>query len=133
MKLFIYLIFLCFVLVGCGFSKQKQIGESYFLRKGDLKRDVDIGFGNSSSSEGIVGPTVFEVYWNNDFILAKRHPVSKEKNLVEYYILKKVVFGKEKASENMFGPLTLEQFEAKKKELLIQEEDMERILLDDLR
>jgi len=120
-------------MIGCDFRGQEQIGESYFLRKGDLKRDVDIGFGTSSSSEGIIGATVFEVQWDDDFILAKRHPISKDENLVEYYILKKVVFGKAKASENMFGPLTLGQFEVKKKELSIKEEDMETILFDDLK
>ena len=133
MKWIIYIIFTCAAMIGCNSIKQTQIGESYFLRKGDLKKDIDIGFGTSELSEGIIGPTVIEVHWDDDFILAKRHPIYKDDSLVEYYILKKVVFGKEKASENMFGPLTYDQFEIKKKELLIQEENMKRILVDDLK
>lgn len=133
MKWIVCFIFFGVLLIGCDFRGQEQIGESYFLRKGDLKRDVDIGFGTNELSEGVVAPTVFEVHWDDDFILAKRYPVSKDENMVEYYILKKVVFGEEKASENMFGPLTLVEFEDKKKELSIQEEKMEKILFDNLK
>lgn len=131
MKFFATLFFLFFIMTGCDFEGQDQIGKNYFLRKGDLKKDVDIGFGTKEVSEGIIGPTVFEVYWNDDFILAKRHPISKGKKIVEYYILKKVVFGEAKASENMFGPLTLEQFEMMKKKLSIKEEEMKSIIIED--
>ena len=133
MKKLILIFGIILFLSACDYNYNKQIGDHYFIRCIENRQRMNIGFGTEELSEGIIEGTVFEVHWNDDYILAKRHPISKGKDVTEYYVIKKVVFGEEKASENMFGPLTLDEFEAKKKELSIQEEKMEKILFDDLK
>ena len=118
---------------------QKQIGENYFIRCIDVRESMSIGFGTEVGNEGIVDQTVFEAHWNDDYILAKRHPLEApgidgiNREITEYYILKKVKFGEAKASQNMFGPLTKEEYINKKKELGLIESEMESISFDDLK
>lgn len=118
---------------------QKQIGESYFIRAVNSRETMDIGFGKKEGSEGIVDQTVFEVHWDEEYILAKRHPLESpgndgiNRNITEYYILKKVIYGEAKASHNMYGPLAKEEYESKKEELGLIESEMESIILEDLK
>lgn len=118
---------------------QKQIGENYFIRAINSRETMDIGFGKKDGSEGIVDQTVFEVHWNDLYILAKRHPLEGvgndgiNRDSTEYYILKKVKFGEAKASQNMFGPLTKQEYKFKKEELGLIESEMESITYDDLK
>ncbi len=97
---------------------------------------MNIGFGTSEISEEIIGNTVFEVHWNEKFILVKRHPANlgdSRKSVIEYYVVKKVKFGEAKASQNMFGPLTLEEYKKKKLELSINESEMKVEVFEDLK
>jgi hypothetical protein len=135
-KKIINVIYLCSITLyisSCN-SDYKKIGESYFIRKGDLQFLVDIGFGNNNSSEGLVDPTVFEVYWNEKYILAKTHPdFIDNRNLTEYYIIEKVIFGEKKARDYMIGPINKIEFEEKIKLLKLNIDNMEHILYDDLK
>ncbi|MCH7408064.1 hypothetical protein MM239_01545 [Belliella sp. DSM 111904] len=60
---------------------------------------MSIGFGKSELNEGLIDQTVFEVNWNDEFILSKRHPskginfTNFDRNQVNYYMIKKVDFG----------------------------------------
>ncbi len=95
---------------------------------------MDIGFGNKELSESLIEQTVFEVYWNEKYILAKRHPEFKEnKQLTEYYIIEKVIFGEERARDFMMGPVNKKVFDQKIKELNLNIEDMEHIVYNDLK
>lgn len=121
------------LLISCDYRYQKQIGESYFIRCIETRDRMDIGFGTPESSEGLVENTVFEVHWNEKYILAKRHPAKFGKTVTEYYVIKKVKFGEAKASENMFGPLTFEEYQKKKFELSLDENKMESEVFEDLK
>ena len=118
----------------CDSYYQKQIGDFYFIRYIDLKRTMDIGFGNKESSEGLVDPTVFEVYWNEKYILVKTHPDFLENRLLtEYYVIEKVRFGEKRAKDYMIGPINEEQYEMEIKKLKLNINNMEHILYNDLK
>lgn len=135
-------VFILFILVSivqsCDYY-QKQIGEYYFIRCIDVRESMSIGFGTKDANEGILGPTVFEIHWNSDYILAKRHPLQApgingiNRDITDYYILKKVKFGEAKASQNIDGPMKREEYEIKKKELALTESEMEAITFEDLK
>lgn len=134
----IWLISLMCLFGSCDYTYQKQIGENYFIRCIESRERMDIGFGEKDGSEGLIQQTVFEVHWDNSHILAKRHPSGFgspeiDRSITEYYVVKKVKFGEDKASKNMFGPLDLNQYEKKKLELSIDESNMESIVFDDLK
>jgi hypothetical protein len=120
----------------CDYSYQKKIGDNYFIKCIESRDRMDIGFGTSDLSEGIIDPTVFEVHWDEKFILVKRHPLNlgqDAKSVTEYYVIKKVKFGEAKAKQNMHGPYNLEEYEKKKAELSINEGKMKNIVFSDLR
>lgn len=121
-------------LSACDSYYQKQIGESYFLRYTDLKRTMDLGFGTEESSEGLIPPTVFEVYWNDQYILVKTHPdFPDNRTLTDYYIIEKVVFGEKRARDYMVGPVAKQAYERNIKALHLHLDDMEHIVYDDLK
>lgn len=130
---------LCLYLSSCtlfDYSYEKQIGESYFIRCIESRDRMDIGFGSKEISEQLVGNTVFEVHWDSTFITAKRHPAGlgeEKRSVTEYFIVKKVKFGKENASENMYGPLTSDEYIQMKSDLGINEGKMDSVVFDDLK
>ncbi|MFD2036343.1 hypothetical protein ACFSKL_16180 [Belliella marina] len=139
MKTNISYFILCVLLLGCDYSYQKQIGESYFLRAVNSPVTMSIGFGSSEINEGLINQTVFEVHWNEEYILAKRHP-SKGVNVgdidrdqVDYYVIKKVDFGKERASEYVVGPITINDYSKRILELGLNEKDMSSLTFKDLK
>lgn len=132
-KLFI-LILAMFATSSCDSYYEKQIGESYYIRYIDLKRTMDIGFGNKESSEGLIDPTVYEVYWNEKYILVKTHPdIIENRNLTEYYVIEKVKFGEKRARDFMKGPINKMEYENLIKQLALNLADMEHIVYDDLK
>jgi len=136
MKKLVALAFILNLIACIDYSYQKQIGESYFIRCIEQRYRMSIGFGTAEISEGLIPQTVYEVHWNDKYILAKRHPselFEKSKTVTEYYVVKKVKFGEAKASKNMFGPLNLEEYNQKKRELGLKESEMETVLFDDLK
>jgi hypothetical protein len=121
-------------LSACDGYYQKQVGESYFIRYVDLKRTMDIGFGTNGSSEELIGPTVYEVYWNERYILAKTHPdFPDDRKRTDYYLIEKVLFGEKRARAYLVGPVTKSEYERQIKALKLTPEDMEHIVYDDLK
>lgn len=100
---------------------------------------MSIGFGYSEINEGLIDQTVFEAYWNEEFILAKRHPskginvTDIERDRVDYYIIKKIEFGNERASEYVDGPLTKDVYSKRIIELGLKEEAMHSLIFNDLK
>ena len=127
------------LLNSCDYSYNKQIGESYFLRAVNSPVTMSIGFGTKEINEGVIDQTVFEVYWNDDYILAKRHPSKGaginniNKNVIEYYIIKKVLFGEEKAAANIKGPLSEDLYEKEKNVLGLDERTMQKVEFEKLK
>lgn len=95
---------------------------------------VDIGYGytDSEGSEGFIDQTVFEVFWDNNYIIAKRYP-NLDKKIIEYYIAKKVKDDIKLAVKNRFGPYNLKQFDTKLKEFKLDTNEMEHKLFDYLK
>jgi len=68
-----------------------------------------------SSASVIIPPLVFAFGWNDDFIIAQRHPnvdgfAQVDSSVTEWYIL--VV-----ATETVYGPLTAAEFEQSRQDL----------------
>jgi len=66
----------------------------------------------------VVSETIFSIGNNDKYIIAKQHP-NRNKNIVNYYIIpiyKEFTYSPEKG---LIGPLSLNQFETKRKELKI--------------
>lgn len=134
-KLFIILFVFTIILpfISCD-SNYKHLGDGYYLRRGDLHFMVDIGYGYSDSedSAGFIDQTVFEVYWNDDYIIAKRHP-SLEETKTEYFVVKKIRDNIKLAVKNRYGPLNYEQYINKIIEFNLDTNSMEHIVFDDLK
>jgi hypothetical protein len=80
---------------------------------------MDIGFGTSDLSEGIIDPTVFEVHWDDLYILAKRHPLNlgvNSKSVTDHSIIRKVGAAREVLA-NTYGPLNLKITKKRKQSL----------------
>lgn len=132
------LILIAISVCSCDYEYQKQIGENYFIRCIESRERMNIGFGNKDGSEGLIDETVFEVYWNEQYIIALRHPPIKgsggiNHDVTEYYIIRKVILGEEKASSNTYGPLTREEYEIKIKELRLDTSKMQSVVFEDLK
>ncbi len=114
--LFVILLQSC--LFGVGLVEQ-EITDKYWLTANNTLDEMSIWyFPGEHQSKLIVGQTVFEVGHNDDYIIAKSHPKDSVNELnknVTYYHLIEV----SRARKSI--PLTLEQFEYKKKELQISE------------
>lgn len=120
-------IIILFALSSCNNDFEKQIGSNYFIRKDSGKNNVVVSFGESQLSEGIIGPTVLEVHWNDSFILAKSNPglfFKNAKNESEFYIIKKRYLANERIRNYKLGPLTKHSYYIKLSELNLSESSM---------
>lgn len=93
---------------GCPFLGpvyEEDLGNGYVVCALDVMEGACIIIKNKRGSGGftVVPPTVFAYGWNDDFILAKRHPEKKDRtvdtSLTYWYIV-------EVASGNVHGPLS---------------------------
>lgn len=131
--LFVFFLILLFgtLLGSFDFSCNKRIGKTdYYVGWAIGKQYTALYFGDEDGQEGIMGARIADVYWNETHILAKQCELYSD-TLVGYYILKIVEFGKEKASKNMFGPLSEHEYRQKKQELHLNEKEMKHVNLFD--
>lgn len=122
-KLCLYFSFFCLYLQGCiGVAYNKKLNGPYYLTAMDAKEDMEIQYVDKEDyAFSIIRATVFAVGGNKDFIIAKQHPRDTsgniDKKIVNYFIIpvkRRISTSMEK---NIFGPLTLEEFNQKKREL----------------
>ncbi|MBI3503003.1 MAG: hypothetical protein HY063_14530 [Bacteroidetes bacterium] len=80
MKKIFLLFFLIFILflTGCFDTvEETHIYDQYIILAIDVSDNMCIVFKNEDySNSTVIAPTVFDVEWNNDYILAKQHPAS---------------------------------------------------------
>ena len=114
-------------MVSCNYTDQKQIGKNYFIRSINSKEFIDIGYGEENFSEGFIPNTVFEVLWNEKYILVKRHPINQS-NLVDFFIIKKVKDDIRLASKNRIGPLSKENYKKTINQLNIKENTLNKVV-----
>ncbi|MFM9839312.1 MAG: DUF3997 domain-containing protein [Cyclobacteriaceae bacterium] len=117
-------IFFLMLVVNCsGLAIKEKVIGNYYLVAADDGAGCILSYheGDEYNYDGIIEATVFAVGWNNKFIIAKQHPRTfphpPNKNITNYFILSINEKSDQKNGEALFGPLTLEQFNVKRKKL----------------
>lgn len=108
---------------GCGgVSEYKVVGRYYLVAVDYVKEGTSLNFQlDDNSSYGVVKETVFAVGFNESYIIAKQHP-SNNRAITNYFIVPIYTENTLWAEKGVIGPLTLEQFNEKRKELNIPDE-----------
>ncbi|HWW40119.1 DUF3997 domain-containing protein [Pedobacter sp.] len=103
------------------FERKNIIGDYYLTTTDGNKRDVYIDFKlESGDFIGVIPSTVFSVGHDDKYIIAKQHPFTYpskvDTSITNYYILP---IQKQTLSPELglLGPLTFENFEAKRKKM----------------
>ncbi|MFK7049804.1 hypothetical protein FLACOL_00457 [Flavobacterium columnare] len=115
----------------CNDIENNKIIGRYYLVAVDTKDNMTIGYeiDENGNTVDVVGETIFSIGNNDKYIIAKQHP-SRNKNIVNYFIIpiyKDFTYSPEKG---LIGPLSLNQFEAKRKELNISNLAFEKNIND---
>jgi len=130
MKIWIIFLLVTFSLFSCSdFAIKKSIVGNYFLIATDTEDDLGLCYHEPSDDQNygtIIDATIFAIGFNDKFIIVKQHPRNfpnpPNENITNYYILP-IQKGMDWKSKNgLIGPITLEQFNTKKRELNIPEE-----------
>lgn len=124
MKKVLFYFVLFFSLHSCGFAYEEHLTGNYYLVAVDLKEDMMVNYHNEPELYlGIGGRGVYEAGWDEHFILTKNYKeignsYKYDKSITEYYIIPvNNTQNHFDVQENYLGPLTKEEFKAKRKEL----------------
>ena len=116
-----------------------DLGGGYILRAIDGKENMAVAYGDKSFSVAIVDQTVFEVLWNDDFILARRHPsklgvevATIKRDSIEYYIVEKIANEKDNPHRKVKGPLNLAEYEVELRQLGLNESRLQKTFFEEL-
>lgn len=128
-KLILYLSIIV-LFGGChGLAIEEKIIENYYLIAGDEPAGTFLSYHESSEGNnfsGLIEATVFAVGYNDKYMLIKQHPRAfpnqPDKKITNYYILPLKKGMDWRTKNGLVGPLTLEQFTEKRKELNIPDE-----------
>jgi hypothetical protein len=121
------------------FYHEEQITDVYYLIALDGDDVMSIMCQDSDGNYGsyVIASTVFAVGYNEDFIIVKHHPhwfaEPIDKSITNYFIIPLKNKVSEFPYDNKIGPLTLEQFNEKRKELNIPKELKFTIEFEDLK
>lgn len=117
-----------------GSAHDEKLNGGYYLSAIDVKEDMVIGFQDGDYGIGIIGATIFAVGQNDEFIIAKQHPRASSsdvnKAIINYFIIPLKSKVSQLLEENIYGPLTLEEFEQKRKKLHIENLDFTIVFKD---
>lgn len=123
-KIFYLIILLTFS--GCGLAIKEKIIHNYYITAPDDQIQSALSYQDStyeSTYIDIVGETVFAVGYNDKYIIVKQHPHqfsdTLNKTITKYHILQ--IDTNINRHTYLLGPLTLEEFENKRKELNIMD------------
>jgi hypothetical protein len=114
--------------MGCiGFDTKEKITGNFYLVAPDDQMELSLSYCDPAQKnicDVIVNATVFAVGYNKDYIIVQQHlrkfPDPANKNITNYFILP--IENQNKKWGNYYGligPLTIEQFKEKKRELNI--------------
>ena len=112
---FITLYFLSISCFGLFDAGSRDITAGYELSWIDLPEENQ--FINNKSGEGVISSHVYAVGFNNNFIIAKQYPKTKNfvhRNKTNYFII-------EVRKGNIIGPINKNAFEKKRRELKIDD------------
>jgi len=107
------------LLLSCN-GTPNHITNRYYLVSADAVEDTYLAYcldDKEYSFVGVVEKTIFSVGFNDSYIIAKQHPAMSEK--INYFIIPIYKEFTEFPEKGVIGPLNLEQFEIKTKELNI--------------
>jgi len=117
-----------------GSAHDEKLNAGYYLSAIDVKEDMLIGFQDGVYGIGIIGATIFAVGQNDGFIIAKQHPkvspTGMDKAVINYFIIPFKNKVSQSPEKNIYGPLTLKEFEQKRKELNIENLDFTIVFKD---
>jgi hypothetical protein len=117
-----------------GSAHHEKLNSGYYLSAIDVKEDMVIGFQDRDYGIGIIEATVFAVGQNDEFIIAKQHPKvspsDMNKTVINYFIIPLKNKVSQSPEKNIYGPLTLEEFERKRKKLNIENLDFTFVFKD---
>lgn len=125
---FNFLFLLVFsLLIGCqGVAIKEKIEGNYYLIATDAEEDLSLTYHEAADENNygtIINATVFAIGHNNEYIIAKQHPRNfpnpPDKSITNFFILPIKKKFDWKTNNDLLGPLTLEQFNEKRKELNI--------------
>lgn len=117
-----------------GSAHYEKLNAGYYLLAIDVKEDMLMGFQDGDYGIGVIGATIFAAGQNDGFIIAKQHPevspTSMNKEVTNYYIIPLKRKVSQSPEKNIYGPLTLEEFKQKRKELNIEDLDFTIVFKD---
>jgi len=130
-----YLVAFASLLQNCiGSAHDEKLNAGYYLSAIDVKQDMLIGFQDGDYGIGVIGATIFAVGQNDGFIIAKQHqkvsPSGMDKAVINYFIIPLKNNANQSPEKNIYGPLTLEEFKQKRKELNIENLDFTIVFKD---
>jgi hypothetical protein len=112
-------------MTGCAGMYEERLVGNYYLTKMDYaNEDLSLSYdlGNGSYVD-VVSSTLFAVGYDDEYIIAKRHPLNGygrnaiNKRVTYYYIVPLKYKVHDWPDENRIGPLSEEEFLEKRKEL----------------
>lgn len=138
-KLLLFLI-LC-LLYGCiGVAIKENIFGNYYIVATDIDEDLSLTYHEPIDGDNygiIIQATVFAVGYNEKYIIAKQHPRAfpnpPNKSITNFFILPLSKGFNWRTNNGLIGPLTLEQFNTKRKELNIPDSLKFTIVKDNLK
>jgi len=136
----IYLSLWC-LLSGClGFDTKEKVVGNYYLVAPDDESQLSLDYcdpADQNGCGGVIGATVFAVGYNEKYIIVKQHPSAfpkaPNKKMTNFFIVPITGGFNYRTMNNLIGPLTLEQFSDKRKELNIPDSLKFTIVKDNLK
>lgn len=120
---------------GLGFVTEDHILGNYYLVAPDDDIQLSLSYHEPSDGDNygtfIIG-TVFAVGYNEKYIIVKQHP-NNNRNVTNYFILPLIKGFNWRTNNGLLGPLTLDQFNEKRKELNIPDSLKFTIVKDNLK
>lgn len=116
------------LLCGCDGVYNEHVLGNFYLTTLESKDDLCLSYYDSASKSYpiIVDCGIYNVQYNKEYIIVKKHPFLKpdsrlryNKDVTEIYIVK-IVNTKYFEDKNCLGPFTEEEFIVKKKELNVE-------------
>ncbi|GAB2545068.1 hypothetical protein [Spirosoma aerophilum] len=103
---------------------EKKLNGPYYLDAFDEYEEMSISVQDGEAGVGVIEATVFAVGQNDQFIIAKQHPLDEvgklDKSVTNYFIIPLKQAISQALDDNYYGPLSLHEFKAKSRELGIE-------------
>lgn len=129
MKIIIFCLSILPLFYGCqDLAIKEKIIDNYYLTATDVGEDCNLSYKEPDETiyGTVVGATVFAVGYNDEYLIVKQHPRTfpnpPDKSVTNYFILfleEKMNF---RTKNGLIGPLTEQEFTAKRKELEMPED-----------